>query len=593
MRLNKQPRVQLPESGTSSGAEEEQQQLEEEPRTVAEDKPSGKRHEKKHICKKSKSRNDDTDEETGSSSKYDSDASLGSYWDASLPIASTWSSTVARTLSGAPVEPWRRKVIKGVLASVAPSTLRSYKKVWCDFMGFRSGISGLSPNVPPSTDDVLQYLSHLDDLGRASKTLKIHVAAISFFCKAMFSSDLCSDFLIRRAIEGWGRLQPPRAEGRKPVSYGLLSQIRIKLRSICWTKFEARLFSAAYAISFFGVFRVGEVVAEVTASGSTRGLLMENMQMSEASMTVRIRQSKTDQAGKGSLVKLTASVQQGPCPVKDTRQYLYLRPPGPGPLLVHEDGSRLMRHQFTRVLCKAIDACGLSSQDYAAHSFRIGAATTAAHLGLPADRIKEMSRWKSDAYKGYIHIFRKSVWICGHSIVHWAHVRSASCGLNPNLGLPSGMRVSWFSRRGMRWEELMPLLREKVAAFGPPDILILQLGENDLVSRRSADLLWNIKRDLDELAALCPGTTVFWSSFLKRIVWCGAQNTMAIEKSRKLLNRAVVRWVRFMNGRVISCDRIRIGDQALFRNDGVHLSDRGNDIWLGSIISSIRDWLQL
>ncbi|XP_053243382.1 lipase member M-like [Podarcis raffonei] len=54
---------------------------------------------------------------------------------------------------------------------------------------------------------------------------------------------------------------------------------------------------------------------------------------------------------------------------------------------------------------------------------------------------------------------------------------------------------------------------------------------------------------------------------------------MAIEKSRKLLNRAIARWVRFMNGQVITHDRIRIGNPALYRNDGVHLSDQGNDIW--------------
>lgn len=136
------------------------------------------------------------------------------------------------------------------------------------------------------------------------------------------------------------------------------------------------------------------MVFEVSARGSTRGLLCEDVQLSDSNMTVRICQSKTDQAGKGVLVKLTASAQQGPCSVEDTRRYLYLRPPSPGPFLVHEDGSPLLRHQFTRVLRKAIEAFGLSSQEYAAHSVRFGAATTAAHLGLPADRIKEMGRWE-------------------------------------------------------------------------------------------------------------------------------------------------------------------------------------------------------
>lgn len=149
----------------------------------------------------------------------------------------------------------------------------------------------------------------------------------------------------------------------------------------------------------FGALRVGEVVFEVSARGSTRGLLCKDVQLSDSNVTVDIRQSKTDQAGKGVLVKLTASAQQGPCPVEDTRRYLYLRPPGPGLFLVHEDGSPLLRHQFTRVLRKAIEACGLSSQGYATHSFRMGAATTATHLGLPADRIKEMGRWNSNAYK--------------------------------------------------------------------------------------------------------------------------------------------------------------------------------------------------
>ncbi|XP_077792013.1 uncharacterized protein LOC144329169 [Podarcis muralis] len=356
---------------------------------------------------------------------------------------------------------------------------------------------------------------------------------------------------------------------------------------------QAWLFSAAYVIAFFGAFRVGEVVAEATSGGTTRSLLLEDVQLSSSSVTVRVRHSKTYQGGKGTLVKLTASGQQGPCPVKDTRRYLYLRPLGPGPLLIHEDGSWLMRHQFTSVLRKAIDACGFSSKDYAAHSFRIGAATTAAHMGLPADRIKEMGRWKSDAYKGYISVFSSQVCICGHSIVHWAHVRSANCGVTPNLGLPPWVRVSWFSRCGMRWEELMPLLKAKVAAFGPPNILIIQLGENDLANRKSVDLLWSMKKDLDELAAFLPGSALFWSSLLKSRVWRSAHNIMAIEKSRKLLNRVVARKVRFMNGLVISHDDIRIGDQAMFRHDGVHLSDQGNDIWLANIINSLRDWLQL
>ena len=293
-------------------------------------------------------------------------------------------------------------VLQGVAASIAPSTLRSYRKAWTDFLSFTDPAVSADVRSPPSSDQVLKYLAHLFQAGRASKTLRIQAAAISFFSKTFFNKDPCAKFVVRKALEGWGRLCPPRAPGRRPISFELLTRMRMKLRSICWTKYEARLFSAAFSLAFFGALRVGEVVLEPIQGGGSRGLLLQDVLLSSSEVVLTIRSSKTDQLGRGAVIRLPATKEAGPCPVKDTSKFLAVRSPAGGPFLVHADGTPLARHQFSRVMRKVIMACGHPASEYAPHSFRIGAATAAAHWGLSAARIKDLGRWKSEVYKGYV-----------------------------------------------------------------------------------------------------------------------------------------------------------------------------------------------
>lgn len=297
-------------------------------------------------------------------------------------------------------------VLQGVAAflapsTVAPSTLRSYKKAWADFLLF-NGQTVEEVTAPHSSSQVLKYLAHLFQMRRAARTLRLHSAAISFFSRAFFNKDPCGKFVVRRAVEGWGRLTPSKPIPRRPITLELLAQMHTKLRSICWSKFEARLFSAAFSLAFFGALRVGEVVLEPKRDGGSRGLLLQDVSMSPSDLQINIRNSKTDQLGRGAVIRLPASGEGGPCPVKDLKRYLALRPVGEGPLFIHEDGHPLVRHQFTKVMRKAIVACGLEASEFAPHSFRIGAATTAAHWGLSVKRIKDLGRWRSDAFKTYV-----------------------------------------------------------------------------------------------------------------------------------------------------------------------------------------------
>lgn len=62
----------------------------------------------------------------------------------------------------------------------------------------------------------------------------------------------------------------------------------------------------------------------------------------------------------------------------------------------------LSRVDITATLRQLLHDTNAVPSNYASHSFRIGAATTAAAAGLPPAVIKTLGRWKSNAYETYI-----------------------------------------------------------------------------------------------------------------------------------------------------------------------------------------------
>lgn len=106
--------------------------------------------------------------------------------------------------------------------------------------------------------------------------------------------------------------------------------------------------------------------------------------------------------GKGVSVLLQQLAGWTMCPVAALRVYLVLRPPGRGPLLVHEDGTDLSQFQFQQVFRKGIEQAGLDPKEFSSQSFRIGAAMEAARWGLGPDVVKHVGYWESDRYRLYI-----------------------------------------------------------------------------------------------------------------------------------------------------------------------------------------------
>ena len=114
-----------------------------------------------------------------------------------------------------------------------------------------------------------------------------------------------------------------------------------------------------------------------------------------------LKQSKTDQFHQGIDIYVGRTNNQL-CPAAATMAYLAARGASPGPLFIFKDGRLLSRDRFVDQVTQAIGALGLNSQNYAGHSFRIGAATTAAECRVEDSVIKALGRWKSSAFQVYI-----------------------------------------------------------------------------------------------------------------------------------------------------------------------------------------------
>ena len=195
-----------------------------------------------------------------------------------------------------------------------------------------------------------------------------------------------------------------RKDMRLPVTQELLIKIISVLPSICFNKFEQALFAAAYSIAFHAFLRVGEICADSKAVSGDHVIMFHHVKILPSSVVIQLQSSKTDQVGNGIEIPIGKSHDHIICPVTLLKVYFAMRSGCKGQLFMHFDNTPLTRFQFSAVLKKSLSFLGIPNARYGSHSFRIGAATSAAMRGVPHEQIQLMGRWKSNAYKSYIRI---------------------------------------------------------------------------------------------------------------------------------------------------------------------------------------------
>ena len=114
-------------------------------------------------------------------------------------------------------------------------------------------------------------------------------------------------------------------------------------------------------------------------------------------LRVNKKQSKTDPFRKGVAI-FVGRTGTKLCPVAALLDYLCARGITPGPLFTFTDCRMLIRARFMERVRDSLSAARVDQVKYCGHSFRIGAATTAAKKGVEYCIIKILGRWESLAY---------------------------------------------------------------------------------------------------------------------------------------------------------------------------------------------------
>ena len=199
-------------------------------------------------------------------------------------------------------------------------------------------------------------------------------------------------------------LPPPIRMGEMPKLTRGIQSAQVKDSSL---RPHLPITPTMFCMTFFGFFRMGELTtpsqrAFDSSVHLTFGDIAVDSMMNTQLIRVSFKQSKTDHFRSGAQVFLGRTGDKKLCPVAAVLAYLAVRQGGDGPLFYYTNGTYLTKDNFIKPVREALNTLGYVSEKFASHSFRIGAASTAAKAGIDEATIKAMGRWRSDAYQTYV-----------------------------------------------------------------------------------------------------------------------------------------------------------------------------------------------
>lgn len=305
----------------------------------------------------------------------------------------------SQAIKPAPKRRERAKYYAG--KSKAPSTLRAYSSRWEGFKKFAAE-EGVTP-LPASPGTVSDYLAALADAGRRPSTISGHAAAIAAAHRLAGLESPTTHEMCKATLQGIRRDLKVKPRRAAPLTVGILRQICAELGDSIIEIRDRALLTLAFAIAA----RVSEVAA----------LTVDEVRETERGLEVTILTSKTDQEGESATIPVLRGTNPATDPVAALRAWLEASGITEGSLFRAVDrhrnvGESLQPRAVARVVRRRVaQVLGVDEASrYSGHSIRAGMITTAANLGIPTHKIREISRHASTQIVESVYVRPATLW---------------------------------------------------------------------------------------------------------------------------------------------------------------------------------------
>ena len=283
----------------------------------------------------------------------------------------------------------KEETLLNLKSSKANNTVRAYKSDFNDF-GLFCAQNGFK-SLPSEPKIVSLYLTHLSTKDVKISTIKRRLVSIGVVHKLRGHYLDTKHPTILENIMGIKRRKGSIQKGKKPLLINSLKQIINVIDQENKNEIKKFRDRSILLIGFSGGFRRNEIVS----------LDYDDLDFVNEGLKIRLKRSKTDQFGEGSLKGLPYFENSNYCPVLSVKKLIEISEINSGPLFRRfSKGSKLTENRLTDqtvalLIKKYLKLVGIDSKNYSGHSLRSGFATSAAESGAEERSIMAMTGHKS------------------------------------------------------------------------------------------------------------------------------------------------------------------------------------------------------